>query len=288
MKKISPIALLLLSITFSAQSFEQAAAEKACKCIKKLSTINDDNYIECISMSVAESISKGNQKENLKKISTVDGMNGTLKTVNDLTVKLCPADFSSLLDKNREDFYSSSKNEKANNFYELGVNFMEENNYQSAIENFNLAIKEDDKFVLAIDNLAMSHRRLEEYDKAISYYKKSLAIYPEGDFALTNIAVVYNLKEDFATSNSYYQKLIDFHPDNPEGYYGLGRNLFITKDYQESLVNLFKAHKIYVQEDSDYVKDSQQIIAYIFNDMKEDGKEAEFRKIAADNNVNLD
>lgn len=288
MKKIASFSILFLSLSFTAQTFHQTAAEKTCECVKKLSIVHDDSYVQCLSMSVSESLAKGNQEENLKTISTVDGMTAVLLKIDDLVSKLCPLDFTSPLKRNREAYYSDSKTEKANSFYELGVDFMEEKNYQSAIEHFNLALKEDDKFVLALDNLAMSHRRLEEYDKAISYYKKSLEIYPEGDFALTNIAVVYNLKKDYVTSNSYYQKLIDFHPDNPEGYYGLGRNLFITENYPESLVNLFKAHKIYVEQDSDYVKDSQQIISYIFNDMKEEGKEAEFRRIAAENKVNID
>lgn len=288
MKKITFFSTLFLSLNLSAQSFEQTAAEKACECIKKLSNIKDDNYIECISTSIAESIQKGNQKDNLKKISTVEGMNETLQTVDNLTAKLCSVDFASPLKKDSEDFYSSSKNEKANNSYIIGQDFMEKSQYKLAIEAFELALKEDENFVLALDNLAMSYRRLDDFDNAIKYYKKSLAIFPEGDFALTNIAVVYNLKEDYATSSSYYQKLIDFYPDNPEGYYGMGRNQFITKNYELALVNLFTAHKIYVKNNSDYVKDSQQIIAYIFNDMKEDGKEKEFRKIAAENNVNID
>lgn len=161
---------------------------------------------------------------------------------------------------------------------------MDEKNYELAIEAFELALKSDKEFVLALDDLAVCYKVMENFDKAIKYYLKSLSIFPECDFALMNLAAIYNLKSDFKTANNYYKKLIAYQPQNPEGYYGLGKNLIIDEDYTEAFQNVIKAHKIYIEENSDYQKDTEVLLELIFQQMKDAGKEKEFRKMASDAN----
>ena len=165
---------------------------------------------------------------------------------------------------------------------------MREKNYKIAIENFQLAIKDDSHFVLALDDMAVSYRQLNDYDNAIKYYKKSLEIYPEGNFALMNIGVVYTLKSDFKTAISYYEKLIQYHPDNAEGYFGAGKNYILLNEDEKALDNLFIAHVIYTNENSEYVKDSEKLIGALYQKMKSENKEDLFKKIAEKNNIKLD
>jgi tetratricopeptide (TPR) repeat protein len=157
-----------------------------------------------------------------------------------------------------------------------------------AIESFQLALKEDPNFVLALDDMAVSYRQLNDYDNAIKYYKKSLEIYPEGNFALMNIGVAYTFKSDYKTAISYYEKLIQYHPDNAEGYFGAGKNYFMLKDDEKALDNLFLAHIIYTSENSEYAKDSEQLIGALYQKMKSENKEDLFKKIAEKNNIKLE
>jgi cytochrome c-type biogenesis protein CcmH/NrfG len=50
---------------------------------------------------------------------------------------------------------------------------------------------QDPEFAFAWDNLGISYRRLNNYDKAIDAYSKSIAIDPKWINAATNIAVAY-------------------------------------------------------------------------------------------------
>lgn len=287
MKKSLSIAILFFSSIIFGQNFEQTAAEKSCECIKKLTELNDENYRKCISTSLTESLMIGNVKDNMQKIGTVDGMKTALQNIDTLVKNTCSIDRTAELDEKKDLHYSYSKNEDATNSYKIGKDFMEDGKFKLAIEGFEMALKKDEKFVLALDDMAASHRKLENFDKAIKYYKKSLAIYPEGDFALMNMGVIYNLKKDYKTSNEFYKKLIGFYPRSAEGYYGLGRNYAFLDEDENALINIINAHKIYVEEKSDYVKDSQQMLEVIFQMMKKKGKEKDFVRIASENGINV-
>ncbi|MDF0720201.1 tetratricopeptide repeat protein [Kaistella sp. PBT33-4] len=287
MKKAISLIIVFVSFNFYGQTLEQKAAEKACECVKEIRTLNDENYIECISKSLTESLIETDRKENFKKISTVDGMKNTLSEVDSIVKLICSIDQNALLEEKTKLYYRYSENLNATNSYKIGKDFMDAENYKLAIEAFQLALKNDPNFVLALDDIAMSYRKINQYEEAIQFYQKSLDIFPEGDFALMNIAVVYNLKHDYKTSGEYYKKLIKFHPNYAEGYYGLGRSFAFLEDYENALTNIIKAHKIYVKEGSQYTKDSQQMIQIIFNEMKKGEKEKDFYRIAKENDVNI-
>jgi tetratricopeptide (TPR) repeat protein len=230
---------------------------------------------------------KDSDQKNREVINTVDGIQGLFKKVYDLMPQTCEKEKKKERDAIKEAFYSNSKIEMAQNSYIIAKDFMRDEKYDLAIEGLLMALKQDKKFVLAYDDIAVCYRHLNDFDNAIKYYKKSLEIYPEGDFALTNIGVVYALKSDYKTATEYYEKLIKFHPENPEGYFGAGKNYFLLNDYEKALNNIFIAHRIYTEEKSDYVKDSEQIIGMMFQKLKKENKEELFNKIAEQNNIKI-
>ena len=287
MKKSLSTAILFLGFLSYAQTFEQTAAEKACECLKKFSDLTDENYQNCISTSLTESLVIGDVKKNMEQIGTVSGMETALLKIDSILNDICTIDKSAELEQKRTLYYGYSTNTEATISYKIGKDFMEEEKYKLAIEAFEKALKKDGDFVLALDDIAASHRRLEKFDEAIKYYKRSLAIFPEGDFALMNIGVIYNLKKDYKTANEYYKKLIHFQPNNAEGFYGLGRNYYYLEDYENAMINIISAHKIYVAEKDVYAKDSEQMLGIIYQNMKEKGKEKDFIRIATENGVDI-
>lgn len=287
MKKSLSTAILFLGFLSYAQTFEQTAAEKACECLKKFSDLTDENYQNCISTSLTESLVIGDVKKNMEQIGTVSGMETALLKIDSILNDICTIDKSAELEQKRTLYYGYSTNTEATISYKIGKDFMEEEKYKLAIEAFEKALKKDGDFVLALDDIAASHRRLEKFDEAIKYYKRSLAIFPEGDFALMNIGVIYNLKKDYKTANEYYKKLIHFQPNNAEGFYGLGRNYYYLEDYENAMINIISAHKIYVAEKDEYAKDSERMLGIIYQNMKEKGKEKDFIRIATENGVDI-
>lgn len=287
MKKFLTLSILLLGFISYGQKFEQTVADASCECIQELPDLTDENYKNCISTSLTEALVKGDVKRNMKQIGTVKGMKSTLEKVYGILAESCSFNSNKELKQKRELYYSASPNYEANISYNMGKDFMEQGNYQLAISSFEKALENDENFVLALDDIAISYRQLNQFEEAITYYKKSLAVFPEGDFALMNIAVVYNLKEDYKTSNEYYAQLMQYQPHNAEGYYGFGRNLSFLEDYENALLHIIKAHKIYIFEKSDYEKHSLQMIGILYGLMKEKGKEKAFYRIAKENGITI-
>jgi len=275
-------------LALNAQTVEEKIAAKACECLEKSSKITEDVFRNCLTQPMGELILTDKDPKVRESINTVEGIQGMILRVQGVIAKKCP-NLIPEINQNKDDvFYSESKNKNAQNSYTIAKDLMRQNNHKMAIENFQLAIKEDPTFVLALDDMGVCYRQLNDYDNAIKYYSKSLEIYPEGNFALMNIGVVYTLKSDYRTAISYYEKLIQYHPDNAEGYFGAGKNYFMLKDDEKALDNLFIAHIIYTNEKSDYVKDSEQLIGALYQKMKSENKEDLFKKIAAKNNINLE
>ena len=140
----------------------------------------------------------------------------------------------------------------------------------------------------AIDHLAISFRKQGNYKSAIKYYKESLEIFPEGHLALLNIAVCYSAIRDNEASIGSYEKLKFYYPKDPEGYFGLARMQFMNEDYENGLDNLFIAHRIYVETDSDYQKDSSGLISLFSEKLTELGKSDLVEKKAKEHNMNIE
>lgn len=291
MKKAFLVLVIILSFNFGfSQTIQENIAKQACECLHKNDIITEEIYTSCLSNALAEVVLKDNDKKVRESIDTVDGIQSLLEKSNAVLSKTC--DKISKSDAEAESksspFYSESKNQQAQNSYIIAKDLMHAKNYKLAIESFQMALKQDSKFVLALDDIAMCYRQLNDYDNAIKYYKKSLEIYPEGDFALVNIGVVYSLKTDYKTAITYYEKLIKYDPNNAEGYFGAGKNYFVLNDNTKALNNIFIAHRIYTIDKSDYVKDSELLLGAIYQKMKEENKEDLFKKIAEKNNVKID
>jgi tetratricopeptide (TPR) repeat protein len=280
MKQLLIILTLILSTNTFSQTLEERAAVRACDCVQKTKTLNDENYRKCLANSITDVMVKDKNSNDLKLISTVDSIQSVLRKVDSIVSKNCVVYSKEKLDKLRKKFYGDSKIKFVNNSLIIGNDFMQEKQYDLVIENCEMALKYDSLFVPIIDNLAVAYKKKGDLDNAIKYYKKSLSIYPEGDFALMNIGVIYARKSEYQLSNEYYSKLIRLYPDNAEGYFGLGKNLALLNEFESALENIFIAHRIYKHEKSEYVNDTQKIIGMIYQEMKKVNKEEDFNKIA--------
>ncbi|MDR7211252.1 tetratricopeptide repeat protein [Flavobacterium piscis] len=291
MKKIFLVTLttLVFSVGFS-QNVEENIAKQACECLHKNDIITEEIYTSCLSNALADVVLKDNDIKVRESINTVEGIQSLLEKSNAVLSKTC--DKVSKNDAKAESksspFYSESKNEQAQNLYIIAKDLMHAQNYKPAIESLQMALKKDPKFVLALDDIAMCYKQLNEYENAIKYYKKSLEIYPEGDFALVNIGVVYTLKTDYKTALTYYEKLIKYDPNNAEGYFGAGKSYLALNNDEKALDQIFKAHRIYTTDESDYIKDTENLMGAIYQKMTKENKEDVFKKIAAENNITIE
>lgn len=283
--------LLVIVMSFfnaNSQTLEEKIAKKACECLEKKSNITEDIYRDCLTNSLAEVVMTDKDAKVRESINTVEGIKSLLLKSTEAITKTCPALAPKKPESKSDLFYGESKNKTAQSLYTMAKDLMIDKNFKLAIDGFKLSLKEDPDFVLALDDMAVCYRQLNDYDNAIKYYKRSLEIFPEGEFALMNIGVVYTLKSDFKTAITYYEKLIKYQPDNAEGYFGVGKNYLALNEDEKALDQIFKAHRIYTFDKSDYVKDTETLMGALYQKMKKDNKEDVFKKIAAENNVNIE
>lgn len=288
MNKTFLLFVILSFFNANSQTLEEKIAAKACSCLEKSKEINEEIYRNCLTNSMAEVVLKDKDAKAREGISTVEGIKSLLQKSDETIAKTC----SKFLPKAAEDksdiYYSDSKNKEAQNSYTVAKDFMLSKNYKLAIEGLQLALKQDPNFVLALDDIAVCYRQLEDYDNAIKYYKKSLDIYPEGEYALMNIGVVYSLKSDYKTAIEYYEKLIKYQPNNAEGYFGAGKNYLQINNDEKALNDIFIAHRIYSADKSEYTKDTEMLMGAIYQKMVKENKEDIFKKIAAENNIAIE
>lgn len=281
-----PILLGFTTVNAQNNNYEQEVADKACECISNITEeLNSDNYLACITDTMTKEIPENSDIAN--QLSTVEGVNAYVLRIDEILTSECDA-LKNPNDIKKEKFYADSENETAQSYFTTSTDMLIDGNYEAAIEGFLISVKHDPNFVKAYDHLAICYRRLEDFDNAVKYYKKSLEIFPEGDLALANIGLVYRLMEEYELSIKSYSQLVDLYPNNPEGYYGLGQVNWILEDVESALDYMFKAYIIYTNTGSDYTEDAIQIINALHETLIDEGKEERFFEIAKQNDINIE
>lgn len=183
---------------------------------------------------------------------------------------------------------SFSNNEKALEYYRNGDKFFKQQDYNAAAKAYKNAIETDPIFSFAWDNLGLAYRKLEKYDLALDAYKNSLKLEPNGYMPLQNIPVVYELMKDYDKAIETYNNITKVYPKNAEADYGVGRiYIFYKNDIPKGLDYMCKAYLKYIETNSPYRVDAEEIINYAFNELKKENKTDVFYKILKENNIQI-
>lgn len=287
-----PIVLFLhlaMMTTLQAQSLAEKIAKNASERLSKIENyaMLQDSVQPVITAAMVKAMATATPEEK-EQLGTVEGIKSTLEEACQLLPAYCSNIRRFIIEDKTLRFYKMSDNEQANLHYNQGTAFMENDALPQAISEFKSALEYDPQFVYALDHLALSYRRQKDYESALASYKKSLAIFPEGDVALLNIAATYSYMMDYAHAARYYDQLKFLHPDNPEGYFGLARMLFMAEQYDKALDNLFVAYGMYKEANSHYLKDSEQLMQIIYARLKELHKTDLMEQKASEHHFSLD
>ncbi len=163
-----------------------------------------------------------------------------------------------------EGMYNGSDSEKALMFFNQARDYGDQNDFRNAEKYYLKAIKADDTFVEAYDNLGLVYRRMGELENAEKYYKKSLELYPEGKMARQNLAVVYSMGNQYEKAIAVYEDIIKLDPEDPEGYFGQANAYLQISEFDKALKNGQKALEIYKATDSHHLADGYHLIGLIY------------------------
>ena len=297
------------------ETFLKKSAEAACECIDSINTfdkskvevakeigkcIDEQTLVYQLSVKMLSNLdlknldlsnsNNVNKKKNVNiSISTDEKSNDYKKYYFDIERYLmtnCKAIKDKITTDEKQGEKSFSKNPDALDFYSKGLGELRKEDYKGAAKYFEKAVKEDDNFAFAWDNLGVCYRKLNNYDKAIEAYNKSIALDPYGTMPLQNIAVVYQYKKEYQNAIDAYERLAIIDNENPEVYYGTGLVYFsYLNNPEKGLEKMCKAYNLYIQQKSPYRADAEKVINLIFAEMKKQGKDKEFNEILKANNI---
>ncbi len=183
--------------------------------------------------------------------------------------------------------YNGTTSEAADKFFQMGNDFATKGNTKSAIENYKKAIKEDDQFVEAYDNLGRAYRVTNDFPNAIKCYKKSIEIYPDGPMAHQNLAVVYGLQKNYTGAINEYNELIRIDPKNAEGYFGLANIFMVQENFDDALEAAENALAIYQEEASLHLSDGYYLVGLIHFYSENDEEAKKYILLAKENGARI-
>ena len=175
---------------------------------------------------------------------------------------------------------SPSKNKQASINYNRGIDFLKNNELESAEKCFIKALELDPAFVDAMDHLGVVYRRQNRIDDAIQMYQKSISIKPDNYVPYNNLALVYMLLGKYEDARLTYLKVIDFDKENPEPYYGIGQLYYKAGMFNDSIEYMQVALSKYYQQKSIYMYDAAVNLAYAFYNIEDYEESLKYLKFA--------
>jgi tetratricopeptide (TPR) repeat protein len=175
---------------------------------------------------------------------------------------------------------SPTSNEDARKLYNLGYIEFSRNNYYTAIDYYKKAIKLDPQYTDAIDNLALSYRRINNLDSAERYYKLSLNVLSTNELAWNNLAVVYIYKDELEKAKLTYRKLISVNNQYGDAFYGMSE-IFLRQNNGDSAVYYgLIAYQIWKDNNIEFSRDALRYIVSGYLMMNDKNKAKEYFAIA--------
>lgn len=163
-----------------------------------------------------------------------------------------------------EGMYDGTDSEKARKYFNQAKEYGDQKDFQNAEKYYLKAIKADETFVEAYDNLGLVYRRMGELEKAEKYYKKSIDLFPSGKMARQNLAVVYSMGNQFDKAIAVYEDIINLDAEDPEGYFGLANSYLQISEFDKALKNGQKALEMYKVSDSHHLADGYHLMGLIY------------------------
>jgi tetratricopeptide (TPR) repeat protein len=117
----------------------------------------------------------------------------------------------------------------------LGKKYLEQKEYQKALEALDFAIAIDDSFLGAYYDKAYAYNKLQQYDKALEYYKLTLDIADPTAFTFYHMARIYEKIQNYDEAVANYLYAINEDPGHYKSWIKLVQIKIFLKDYDGAL-----------------------------------------------------
>ena len=151
--------------------------------------------------------------------------------------------------KKKMEFYlelckkKANQSKDGNSYYELGVLYKENNDFENAIKSFKKAIEMESSHAMALYELGIVYEQQKNYDEAIKNYTESLRI-KENSEAFQNLGVCYSKKGMLKEAYRNLVKAVLLNPNKYTIYNNLGAVLEKIGNYDSAVQMLEIAIKL--------------------------------------------
>lgn len=128
----------------------------------------------------------------------------------------------------------------AKTYYSSGNDYYERNEYEKAIENYNMAILLNPVFSEAYFNRALSYYQLKNFDKSVSDYTKAIELDPQNPIIYNNRGDAFYRKQDFQNAVKDYDKAVSLNPNYLKAYYNRGLSYASIEEYEKAVDDFTK------------------------------------------------
>lgn len=115
-----------------------------------------------------------------------------------------------------------------------GTYYFEKKDYETALRYYKKAIALEPPSDFAYGNMLIIYSEFNEYEKGIKTGLKGLKVFPHNYNINLNLALLYMDKKDFENSFLHLKRCISIEPKNHKGYYNLGLLFLIEEKFQKA------------------------------------------------------
>jgi tetratricopeptide (TPR) repeat protein len=134
---------------------------------------------------------------------------------------------------------NENKELQEKSYFNLGYLSVENNNYESAIGYYKKALAINPKQDEAYNNMIVAYGKLKQFDNAIKAFKKTIEINSENDDAYSNMGVIYIELGQFDNAIDSCKKAIEINPKHNKAYTNTG-NAYIELGQFDNAIESYK------------------------------------------------
>jgi tetratricopeptide (TPR) repeat protein len=116
------------------------------------------------------------------------------------------------------------------------------NRLEQRIDSMKTVLEDDPHNDSLLTVIANCYFDLSQFDRAIEYYEKSLALNPDNPFVLTDCAVMYFQAKNSDKALEYLDKAISLKPDLAQAYFNKGLILMTAKDQPQNAMAVWQQY----------------------------------------------
>lgn len=98
-------------------------------------------------------------------------------------------------------------------YNKIGIAYHQLNDFQTALENYNMALRLNPRYAEAINNIGTVYYAKRKTKRAIKEYKKALDYAPRSASIYSNLGTAYFARKKYAQAFSAYQEALNLDPD---------------------------------------------------------------------------